>query len=411
MKQTKGGRAGGRIWAGVALLPLALAGCAQMGAGGPRTGAVTAADGRAITLNDGAQAGVNIRVVPVDAAVVRASSAQVAAQGLGRVLGDGVVAGSVIGRGDVVDISVWEAPPAVLFGSGGEWRAAAYGTGTLAGGAGGLATATRASLPEQMVDAGGMITVPFVGPVVAAGRTPQQIAADITRRLGGKAHDPQVMLRVVRNATANVTVVGEVASSARIGLTARGERLLDVLAAAGGVRQPVGKVTVQVSRAGRVAAMPLEAVIRDPAQNIRMQADDVVTALYQPYSFTALGATGTNAEVAFEGTGLTLAQALGRIGGLRDDRANPRGLFIFRIERDPALLAAIGVADGAPGGVPVIYRLDMSDPASLFWAQGFAVQHRDVIYVSNAPAADLQKFVGLVSQVAVTGLTIGSVAP
>jgi polysaccharide export outer membrane protein len=56
-----------------------------------------------------------------------------------------------------------------------------------------------------------------------------------------------------------------------------------------------------------------------------LHPDDVVTALYQPYSFTALGAVGRNAEIDFEGTGLTLTQALGRIGGLRDDRADIKG--------------------------------------------------------------------------------------
>jgi polysaccharide export outer membrane protein len=63
----------------------------------------------------------------------------------------------------------------------------------------------------------------------------------------------------------------------------------------------------------------------------------VVTALFQPYSFTALGATGANAEIAFEATGITLAQALGRAGGLQDQRADVRGAFLFRLE-DPRAL-------------------------------------------------------------------------
>lgn len=39
--------------------------------------------------------------------------------------------------------------------------------------------------------------------------------------------DLQVLVRVTLNATAKVTVVGEVSNSARVPLTARGERLLD----------------------------------------------------------------------------------------------------------------------------------------------------------------------------------------
>jgi polysaccharide export outer membrane protein len=196
-------------------------------------------------------------------------------------------------------------------------------------------------------------------------------------------------------------------------LTPRGERLLEVLAAAGGVKQPIGKTTIQITREGHVVSLPLEIVIRDPAQNIRMQANDVVTALYQPYSFTSLGATEANAEVPFESTGITLAQALGRIGGLRDDRANVRGVFIFRLE-DPAAVGP-GVAATArrtpDGRIPVIYRVDLSNPATFFVAQSFPIRNKDVLYVSNAPLADLQKFVSIVSSMAFSVIGISNAVP
>jgi polysaccharide export outer membrane protein len=140
-------------------------------------------------------------------------------------------------------------------------------------------------------------------------------------------------------------------------------------------------------------------VIKDPHQNIRLQPDDVVTALFQPYSFTALGATGRNEELPFEGTGITLAQALGRVAGLQDQRADVRGVFIFRLE-DPS---ALGLAPGTEirttpdGKVPVIYRVDMKNPATFFIAQGFPIRNKDVLYVTNAPLAEVQKFVNVLS--------------
>lgn len=82
----------------------------------------------------------------------------------------------------------------------------------------------------------------------------------------------------------------------------------------------------------------------------------------------------------------SLAQALARSGGLVDQRADARGVFVFRFER----------AD-APGGEPrpVVYRVDLKEPSSLFVAQQFEVQPRDVLYVANAPGAELQKFLNL----------------
>jgi polysaccharide export outer membrane protein len=250
-----------------------------------------------------------------------------------------------------------------------------------------------------MVDSDGAINIPFAGSIPAAGRTTQQIEREIERRLAGMAHQPQVIVRLVRNSSANVTVVGDVTNSTRVPLTAKGERLLDVLASAGGVKQPVGKMTIQVTRGDRVATLPLETIIKDPRQNIRVQADDVVTALFQPYSFTALGAVGSNSEVNFEATGLTLSQALGRIGGLVDSRADVKGVFIFRLE-DPAALDPLIVAGARTtpdGKIPVIYKINLKDPATFFVAQGFPIHNKDVLYVSNAPLADLQKFVNVVS--------------
>jgi polysaccharide export outer membrane protein len=255
------------------------------------------------------------------------------------------------------------------------------------------------SQPGQVVDANGRITVPFAGSIQAAGRTPSEVERDIVARLRGKAHQPQATVRVVRNQATNVNVVGDVANSGRLPLSPKGERLLDVLASAGGVKNPVSKTMIQVSRGDRVASMPLEVVIRDSRQNVVVQPDDVITAYYQPYSFTAMGATGNNNELPFEATGISLSQALGRVGGLRDDRADIRGIFLFRLE-DPVKLGAQLPPNSRltpDGKLPVIYRLDLKDPASFFAAQSFPMRNRDILYVSNAPLADLQKFTNMVS--------------
>jgi len=296
--------------------------------------------------------------------------------------------GYVVGPGDVVEVSVWEAPPAMLFGGGtAELRA-------------GPSTTRVTSFPEQMVNSDGAVNMPFAGQIPAAGRTPQQIEAEVVRRLQGKANQPQVLVRVIRNMSSNVTVVGEVSSSTRMPLTARGERLLDALAAAGGVRQPINKTTLQITRGPLVQAMPLDLIIRDPRQNIPLQPGDVVTALFQPLSFTVLGATGRNEELPFEAQGISLSQALARAGGLQDARADARGVFIFRLEEATALEWPSKVVTTPDGKVPVIYQLDLKDPASFFVAQSFPIRHQDVLYVSNAPAAELQKFLNIVTSIA-----------
>lgn len=328
---------------------------------------------------------MGIQLVDVNDAVARRVLASQRQSLFSEVFDATAQSGYVIGAGDVIEVSVWEAPPAVLFGGG------AVDTRT------GPATTRVTALPEQMVNSNGSVNIPFAGQIMAAGRTPQQIEAEIIQRLKGKANQPQVLVRMIRNNTANVTVVGEVANSTRMPLTARGERLLDALAAAGGTRQPVNKMTLQVTRGTQVQALPLDTIIRDPRQNIVLQPGDVVTSLFQPLSFTVLGATGKNEELNFEAQGISLAQALARVGGVQDARADAQGVFIFRLESPAALdLQGKTVATTPEGLVPVIYRVNLRDPATFFVAQSFPVKNKDLLYVSNAPAAEVQKFLNVI---------------
>jgi polysaccharide biosynthesis/export protein len=285
-----------------------------------------------------------------------------------------------VGSGDVLEVYVWEAPPAALFG------ASTGATGK---------TSSVTAFPDQMVNSDGNIYVPFAGEIAAAGKKLQDIEAEIAQQLSGKANQPQVLVRRVTNNTAYVTVVGEVMSSMRMPLTPRGERLLDALAAAGGTKQPVNKVALQLTRGTTVRSLPLDSVIRDPQQNILLQPGDVVTVLFQPLSFTALGATSHSEEVYFETQGISLAQALGRVGGVMDDRANPRGVFVFRLESRDTLPWPNPPVTTPDGRVPVVYRVDLKDPRSFFVAQNFLIENKDVLYVSNAPVAEFQKFLNL----------------
>jgi polysaccharide export outer membrane protein len=370
-----------RMLTGLALAGLlGLAGCnTQMPTAGPHTDQVFD------SLKAPAAAGA-VQIVNVDAGVTRALLGRQQQASFAESLGNAPVSdrSTVIGVGDVLDVSLWEAPPATLFGVGPvDPRMPS--------------TVRSTSLPEQVVDRDGNIRVPFAGTIRAVGRTPQEVQAEIVRNLKGKANQPDAIVRIVRYASSMVTVVGEVTNSVRMPLTPLGERVLDALAQAGGVRQPVNRMTVQVTRGDQFISMPMDQVIRDPKQNIQLRGGDVITALYQSLSFTALGATGKNEEVPFEAQGITLAQALARAGGLNDARSDPKGVFIFRFEPADALDWPSQPVKATPEGrVPVVYRINLANAESFFVMQSFRMRDRDVMYVSNAPAVELQKFLNLV---------------
>jgi polysaccharide biosynthesis/export protein len=341
-----------------------------------------------------------IQIIDIDDSVTHQLLAQRELRLFSETLGNKRMASRTVGPGDMLEVTIWEAAPATLFGT------APVSTGTSMV----IPTAHSTTLPDQPIDDDGFIFVPFAGRIPAAGQTLTSIEAEIVSRLKGKANQPEVLVRMTRNLSSNATVVGEVNSSTRVQLVPGNEKLLDALAAAAGVRQPVNKMTIQVTRADNVYSLPLETIIRDPRQNVPLQPGDVVTALFQPYSFTALGATGKNEEVNFETQGITLAQALARSGGLIDERSNARGVFIFRFEPKGALTwPHQPVMTTAEGMVPVAFRIDLTDPASFFAIQSFPIENRDILYVSNAPITEIQKFLNVLFSVAYPTLALKQV--
>jgi polysaccharide export outer membrane protein len=177
-----------------------------------------------------------------------------------------------------------------------------------------------------------------------------------------------------------------------------------------------------VTRQGREATTSLTRIQTIAAENIPVEPGDRIQVDYLPRTYLSFGATGQVAQKQFDTATLSLAEAVARVGGLDDNRANPEALFLFRFER-PGNLQALGltpagtvvaspqaVIPGAmPQGVPVIYKVNMRDPQTYFAIQQFPMQDKDVIYIANAPTVQIYKFLQLIYTLvtpAVTAKTI-----
>lgn len=285
-----------------------------------------------------------------------------------------------IGVGDAVSVTIWEASAGGLFSA--PLMSDRFSTGS-----------KSATIPEQIVGRDGSISVPYAGRIRVVGQNADEVQRTIEKALEGKAIQPQAMVNIVRSGSNLVTVSGEVANGARIPLSVNGDRLMDIIAAAGGIRAPVNETFVQLSRSGRTARVSLSRVVKDPRENIYMRPKDVVTLVREPQTFVAYGATGRNAEIPFESDAVTLAEAIARAGGLLDRRADPNGVFVFRHERNK-IVSSINEANSSqfPGDtVPVVYRLNLRQPDGFFMAQKFKIFPKDIVYVSNAPFSEAEK--------------------
>src|SRR5579883_1307585 len=258
-----------------------------------------------------------------------------------------------------------------------------------------------AAIPAQQVARDGTITIPYAGRIVAAGRTPAALQREIEARLATKAIEPQVLVIDTGGPAHTVTVAGEVVHGARVPLSPAGDRLLQVIAEAGGARAPVHDLFVRLSRGGVTATLPLAALVRDPAENIYAWPGDVLTLIRRPQTFSVFGAAKRNAQIPFGAATLTLGQAFGKAHWLREDIANARGVFLFRYEQDD-IVRALGepLAAGATGDVsPVVYRFNMKDPKSFLLAQRFPMRDKDIVFVVDADIVPLYKWFRVLSKI------------
>ena len=297
------------------------------------------------------------------------------------------------GIGDVVSVTVFEAA------------------------AGGLFIPAEASvrpgnfvtLPNQPVDTKGFISIPYAGLVPAAGKTPAQVEKEIVDRIKNRAIEPQAVVALVTANSSLITVIGEINSTFTSSPTGRlpaqpsGERLLDVITRAGGLRDAGQDLWVVLERQGRRATVPFGSLIYEPGNNIWAWPGDTIYLYKEPQSFLAFGATGLQGQFAFQSgitaTGIasawriTLAEGVATAAGLLDLQADPGSVFLYR--REPRQLAEmLGVDCSKMDGptVPVVYSVSFVDPGGYFLATQMQMHNKDIIFAANAQSLEVTKF-------------------
>ena len=299
----------------------------------------------------------------------------------------------VVGVGDVLNISIFEAAPGGLFTPG---QAAGARPGNFV------------DLPPQAVDQKGSIYVPYAGEIPAAARTIPDIQQAIVARLRNRAIEPQVVVSLNQQHSSVVSVLGDVNTPGVLALNSVGERLMALIARAGGPKYEAIESYVTLQRDGKRVKVLLSRVVHDPRENIFIRPNDVIFLTRESPTFTALGALnqnvfGFNSEIPFDVETLTLAQAMGKAGGLNDNQSDPSELYVYRYE-DRRFLEKMGVdtTKFTLDRVPTIYHVNLRDPAGLLLASAFQMKIKDVMYVANAKVVDYYKLLLLINNTAAT---------
>jgi polysaccharide export outer membrane protein len=290
--------------------------------------------------------------------------------------------GQIVGVGDVLSITLFEAGQGGLFQSD---------------------LGARVAL-VQRVDTDGSISIPYAGRIKASGESPQTVERKIVAALEGRAIQPQALVQITETVSRSFVVNGEVGKTGRFPITAAGDRVLDVVATAGGSKQQPFETRITLQRGSKQGSAIMKDLIDNPADNVYVQPEDRIYVTKDPEKFMAFGAVPQPGAINFESEKISLLEAVGKAGGLIDTRSDPGAFFVFRYEPASAVRSMKPDYDGKFGEkVPTVYRVNLRDPNAYFYAKAFTVRDKDVLYVANAQLTELQKFlqiIGTVSQAA-----------
>ena len=259
-----------------------------------------------------------------------------------------------VGPGDVLNVTVWDHPELTIP-------------------AGSMRSAEESG---NWVHADGSIFYPYVGQLQVAGLDVTEIRDLIARRISRYIEKPQVDVTVAAFRSQRAYVTGDVAQPGAVPITNVPLSLLDAVNALGGLKPEADWRNVILTRDGEEHRLSLQAICQrgDLRHNVLLQDRDVVhIPSNADNKVFVLGEVRQARPVVMGRNGLSLAGALSEAGGLNELTASASGVFVLRREE----------IDGEPR--ISVYQLHARNAAAYVLADQFAMQARDIVYVTAAP--------------------------
>lgn len=197
----------------------------------------------------------------------------------------------------------------------------------------------------------GKISFPRAGEVQAAGRAPAQLAREIQSALDRTLNNVRVEVEVKEAKARQVRVIGAVKSPAGAAYKmSPGWRVLDAIAAAGGLSADAARVEGRIVRPSGVRTFSVAAAVAQPgsAANIALQPDDLIVLDESrvPNQVSVTGQVG-KAGAYDLAEGLTLSSLLAQAGGVAPSAALRQAYVVRRGVPIPLDLSGLNT----PGGL------------------------------------------------------------
>lgn len=227
-------------------------------------------------------------------------------------------------------------------------------------------------LAGRTVSGDGYFFFPYVGRVLAAGRTTTEIRAELASGLSVYLTEPQVDVSVLQYRGNKAFVVGKVDSPGPVAITDEPLYVTTLITNVGGLKTDADLSGAVLNRQGVLRNIDLYALYYkgDLSQNVLLQDGDIlnIPERNQDKVFVLGEVLRPHSRLLPWGR-YTLADALGDAGGLNQVTSRANQVYVLR-EVDV--------------GRPQIWHLNASSPDSLMLADNFVLQARDVVFVDAA---------------------------
>ncbi|WP_163929913.1 polysaccharide export protein [Paraferrimonas sp. SM1919] len=270
-----------------------------------------------------------------------------------------------VGVGDVLNVTVWNHPELTI--PAGSFRSSAEA--------------------GNWVHNDGTIFYPYVGNVKVAGLTVIEIRDLLTKKLTQYIEKPQVDVNISAFRSQRAYITGEVENPGPVEINNVPLTLIQAINAATGLTTDANWHSVQLTRGQHTVNISLRELFErgNLNHNYVLQHNDIVHVPNNDSqkvfvlgdvnsSVTMSTNTASGRTVTIGRSGLTLTEALAKQGGIKEATANAGGIFVFRANNNPDIMADV-------------YQLDANNAIAYVLADQFQLQPRDVVYVTTAPIA------------------------
>jgi polysaccharide export outer membrane protein len=277
-----------------------------------------------------------------------------------------------IGKGDVLNITVWDHPELTI--PQGQYRSSAEA--------------------GNWVDTQGNIFYPYIGEVHVEGKTLEEIRTTLSKRLSTFIEKPQVDVNIAAFRAHKVFITGEINKPGTIPVTNVPMTLVDAINQAGGLNEKADWQRVILHRNGKDEQLSLKSLLQNGVmtQNRLMMPGDIAhVASIDDRKVYVMGSVTKPGTFPITRNGMNLTEALSNAGGFKEVEADATGVFVVR--RFPEGSEKRGR----------VYQLDLSDATAMMLGVEFPMQADDVVYVTTAP---ISRWARIINQIFPTILTI-----